>query len=61
MGTIISGADEVGLTRKERKETIADELLSSQKSREYIKRRVKEVVAKRSNVTRKGWTKKARK
>ncbi|KAJ3359033.1 hypothetical protein HDU91_005026 [Kappamyces sp. JEL0680] len=63
MGEIVAAADDFStgrLTRKERQVTIVDELLNDQKARAYMKRRMAEVHAKRSNVTR-GGTKRARK
>ncbi|KAJ3275421.1 hypothetical protein HDV01_000713 [Terramyces sp. JEL0728] len=60
MGTIVGDSSDYRdrLTRKERKQTIVEELLSDTKTRDYMKRKVKEVEDKRNFVTRKGWKKK---
>ncbi|KAJ3309335.1 hypothetical protein HDV04_006224 [Boothiomyces sp. JEL0838] len=60
MGTVVGDSTDYRdrLTRKERKQTIVEELLNDTKTRDYMKRKVMEVEAKRNFVTRKGWKKK---
>ena len=56
IGTIISGYNDKQAIKS--KKSIVDELLSDQKTRQYLKKRTFEVEKKRNFVTRKGYKKK---
>ncbi|KAI8898728.1 Fcf2 pre-rRNA processing-domain-containing protein [Globomyces pollinis-pini] len=60
IGSIIGGPTDYynRLTRKEQKQTLVQEIMQDSKTQGYIKRKMEEVVAKRSHVTRGGRKKK---